>query len=370
MTGKLVLTRQIDASGWLVIGFVAKACKRRELEPVLLRARETGGTTAGDVAKHLFFAESRTVVANRLLRIADMLGLLEEHERGVFVLTPNGETAIEKGEVFVPEHGAWAVWVSEDPLLASPVLRIDPWDKDEDAFAESQKGRKDKRCFEKLPNLLVEIEDKEVVPPAAGDGIAVRIDELEKLAEEVDADASLHLEWNVQENRLGLRGKWGDEKVDSRLEPPQAPSDEVWEALLESEGLSEDWDRQRRALRVDFWTTNETERENMFRELEFEKPSVSEYGQFDTLKVPGVAITAASRDDALEWSNWRLRQRVRDFAASERYAEWLEEASEPFAEYSLDPPARAALAKLEWDPTNGRPTSRAWYLIAAEDWGL
>ena len=54
MNKHVVLKRRIAIQGWRVIGCISKAGKRKELEPILERARETGGTNAEDVAKHLF----------------------------------------------------------------------------------------------------------------------------------------------------------------------------------------------------------------------------------------------------------------------------------------------------------------------------
>lgn len=375
MNEHVVLKRRIVIQGWRVVGLVARAGRRKELEPVLRRAREkreTGGTDAGDVAEHLLFErQSRKVVASRLLRIGTEFGLLRENERR-YALTEDGERAIATGKVFVPEHGAWAVWVSEYPLFPSPVLRIEVWNDEPDAFTESRKRRDEERPFERLPDMLCEVRGTEIMPPASGDG-AVRIDDLEEQAEAVP-DGFLSLTWSVQERRLHLQGELGAgkdaRKVDSDLEAPDIPGDRIWDALLDGEGLLNHWDRQRDALRVSFGETTESERESMSRDLEFRTPSVPGFGEFEPLEVGGIAIAARSRDDAREWAAWRLGARIRDFATSERYDEWWEEAAAPFAEHRPELPTRAELAMFEWRSAAGRPAPRAWFLIAAEDWGL
>ena len=370
MNKHVVLKRPIDIQGWCVVGLVSKAGRRKELEPVLLRARETGGTNATDVAEHLFFEPSRKIVAERLLRIGTKYGLLKGNGRE-YVLTEDGERAIATDEVFVPEHGAWTVWMSEDPLLPSPLLRIEAWDEP-GAYPETRR-RLDgggERSFVELPGTIRGVQKMEITPPASEDGIAVRIGELEEKAEAVDSGVSLSLTWNVREHRLRLGGKWGGETVDSELGAPETTPDKIWEALLDGEGLSGDWDLQRSALRVSFQETTGSERESMSRDLEFRKPSVPGFGEFDPLKVGGIAIAARSRDDAREWSAWRLNARVRDFATSERYDEWRKEAAAPFAEHRPELPARAELAASEWRPVVGRPAPQAWHLIAAEDWRL
>ena len=170
MNNNIILERSVPVRCWHVLGKVAKTRKRPELMPVLLRARETGGTDARDLAEHLLFEpRSRRVVAERLLHITHTYGLVKkkEHEpgawsirgskdpfpltflpfpsalgrspspyegihgkeerNGVFALTEAGETAIDTGEVLVPEYGTWSILESEDPLLPFRILRIDPW---------------------------------------------------------------------------------------------------------------------------------------------------------------------------------------------------------------------------------------------------
>ena len=123
------LQRKIGVQCWNVIGMVARACKRPELMPVLLRARERGRTSADDVAEHLLFEQrSRRVVAQRLLHIAALYRLVTETDRW-FSLTEAGAAALDSEQVFVPEHGSWTIWASEDPLLDHPILRVDPWDE-------------------------------------------------------------------------------------------------------------------------------------------------------------------------------------------------------------------------------------------------
>ena len=129
MSRRIILERPVNVGCWRTVGQVAKAGKRAELLPVLVRAQETGGTNARDLAGHLLFEpRSRRVVADRLLHIGAAYGLLDVDSHA-FTLTEAGKEAIDTGEVFVPEDGAWTLWASDDPALPSPVLRIEPWNE-------------------------------------------------------------------------------------------------------------------------------------------------------------------------------------------------------------------------------------------------
>ena len=108
----------------------------------------------------------------------------------------------------------------------------------------------------------------------------------------------------------------------------------------------------------------------MFRDLTFESPDVSGYGKFEPLTVAGVSIMADSEDDAQSWAKWRLHARIRDFATSERYAAWCEEASAPFDHYEIELPARTQIVRELWIQTTNRPEPKFWHLAAAEDWRL
>lgn len=389
MSDGVVLMRQLTVRGWRLVGEVARASERRELDPILRRARETGGTDAEDVAEHLFFEDSRKAVAERLLRIGVALGLLQEVTAEAaragaggrvalraskdfgrkYALTESGRRAVETGRVFVPERGAWTLWTSEDPLLPSPVLGVDAWEESESALDETRNRDRERR-FAALPEWIRGVQGKEITPPATGDGSTIRVDVLEDMAETVEIDGSLNLTWSIGDNRLRLGGAWDGKEVDSSLPAPDISSDEIWLALLESVGLSNDWDSRRRVLRVSFGDASEVERETMSRDLEFAEPSVPRYGTFDSVTVYGTAIAARSGDDARRWSAWRLNARIRDFATGERYRAWWEEASAPFAEHRPEPPDRAELAESEWARSVERPSSKAWHLVAAEDWAL
>ena len=371
MSRCIILERLVSVGCWRVVGQVARTRRRTELMPVLLRAREAGGTDARDLAGHLLFdSRSRRIVAERLLRIGAVYGLLDENN-GVFVLTEAGKQAIDTEEVFVPEDGAWILWASDDPALPSPILRIEPWNEPS-AFHEIIGMKRDgagERRYETPPDWLRIIVGAPVTP-AAGHAEAVRIDRIEDHAEAVPAGGALRLRWNVGDRRLELAGSLEGRRVATELEAPSVPPDRVWRTLLDSAGLRDRWDEERQALRVSFDETDDAEREAMSRSLKFESPDLPGYGTFEPLTVPGVAITTESKADAQSWAQWRLNARIRDYATSERYAAWCKEAADPFDRYGIELPTRADLARASWTPATSRPEPRAWHLAATEDWNL
>lgn len=376
MNREINLKRAVPVRCWRVVGQIAKAKKRPELIPVLLRAREKGGTDARDLAEHLLFeSRSRKVVGERLLHIACAYGLVETEGRDrVFNLTEAGETAIETDEVLVPEYGAWTIWASEDPLLRYPILRIDPWKEpnaSEELYGKERRNAR-KRSADALPSWLREAAGKAARPGAQQNSGEIRIEDLESQAEAVYNGETLRLRWNVTDHRLQLTGNLGGDEVATELEvPPEAPEPgDIWLTLLEGRRLQERWDEDEQRLRVTFDETGDAEREAISRDLEFESPVIPGYGEFETLTVRGVPITPAIEADAQSWAKWRLQTRIQDYATSERYATWCAAAADPFDEYEVDLPSRTELFNEFSNRTANRPEPRFWHLAAAEDWRL
>jgi len=363
------LQRTIDVRCWRVIGQVAKAAKRAELIPVLLRARERGATDAGDVAEHLLFESgARRVVAQRLLQIAELYGLLEQTDRR-YGLTESGHTALATKQVFVPEHGTWTIWASEDPLLATPILRVEPW-AEPTAYDEVWGKERDiERPFEKLPRWIRDAVGVVSVPLVVG-GTPLRIDHLEDEGEVAEPEGMLRAAWDVSGARLRVDGTLDGAPVNTAIDAPAVGADAVWMQLLQSEGLSPQWDPTVRALRVGFEEAASGERESMVRGVAFGRPNIAGLRVFDNTTVDGVALRARSATDASRWAEWRLRARVRDYATAERFSAWTAEAVAPFSEFHPSTPTRQALADAAWRARTDRPTPSAWHLVAAEDWRL
>jgi hypothetical protein len=372
MNKNIVLQRTIEVQCWRVIGQVAKAEKRLELIPVLQRASDMGVTDADDIAQHLLFEPgSRRIVAARMLQMAQACRLLEDR-RGKFGLTDDGVMAIQTGRIFVPEAGAWTVWASNDPLLSGAVLRVDPWDEP-NAFDEVRGKDKDdskKRPFQTLPQWVRNTIGA-VTVPAAANGVAIRIDELQPKGESVVPKASLQLEWDVAAGMLQLVGQLQGRDVRTALQVPDVALPYIWQQMLEGEQLWPQWDESCDALRAGFADINATEREAMRSDLVFDQPNIAGFGSFDKTTVPRIALRAASAQDAQAWAEWRLQQRIRDYASDARFAKWKQEAAQPFAgEFSPRLPSRPTMARDAWKKRGERPAPGVWHIVAAEDWSM
>lgn len=371
---QIFLRRKIEVKCWRVVGDVATAKRRPELLTVLQRANELkNGTDAADAAAHLLFESvSRRAVAQRLIDIAKIYGLLEEREKRYF-LTELGADALKVKQIFIPEHGTWTVWASNDPLLEQPILRVEPW-REPTAYEEvrgKEKKAVEKRTFESLPDWLLEYEGVATAPPGSGGGGQLILLGLERKAESVaDTNASLMLEWDVSGETLSVKGRVASAEVDSTFSAEKDVLESVWIELLHREGMNDRWDADAAALRLKFNEVDFSERESMRRDIGFSSPSFGSFGVFDPMVVHDVPLQALTEDDAQDWAVWRLEQRVRDYATISRYSSWVGEAAMPFSEFEIDLPDRDSLAEKLWQARQGRPSSVHWNLVAAKDWGL
>lgn len=368
--GAIRLSREIRVECWRVIGQVAKAAKRNELLPTLLRARDLGQTDARDIAEHLLFDYgSRRVIAQRLLQLAEQYGLLVQENRQ-YRLTESGSTALETKQIFVPEHGTWTVWVSKDPLLNATILRVEPW-RESSAFDEvwgEERDKAPKRRFEKLPRWVRDAEGV-ITTPLVG-STSLRIDHLEHEGEVADAETTLRAVWDVNGARMRIVGTLGSKPVDAVASAPEIAADAVWMQLMQAEGLWSEWDETVDALRVGFDETIAGERESLVRSISFKRPDIESLGGFDATKVEGIALRARSAQDATRWAEWRLRERIKDYAITEHFGAWTADAINPFTEFDPSTPTRQKLAESAWSDRTDRPTSSTWHLVAAEDWSL
>lgn len=366
----ILLERDLRVCCWRVIGEVARSAKRAELMPVLQRAREQGKTDADDIAGHLLFdPRSRKVVAQRLLKIAALYGLLAEQNNS-FVLTEEGKQALSTEQVFVPEHGTWSLWATEDPLVPGAVLRVEPW-KEPTAYDEVWGRDRDmarERSFEKMPRWLMAAVGSTTTVDAP-DGAKLRINHLEDEGEAAEP-ASLQAAWDVTGGRLRLAGALGASQAPVALDAPRRTAEEVWRQLLESERLWPQWDETNAALRLSYDETTPQEREAMSRDVLFRQPRIKDLGEFGPVTVPRVPLRARTASDAAHWAEWRLRERVRDYATGERFGAWTADATKPFRDFAPPVPTRRELASKVWPSGGDRPSPMAWRLAAAEDWGF
>lgn len=373
------LKRTVKVHCWNVKATIARSAKRDDLMPVLKRALENDGTYAQDIAGHLLGEDvGREVVGHRLLEMCTGLGLLQRQgkkQRSRYLLSEDGQKALDDGRVMVPEEGIWTIWASDDPLFDYPVLRVEPC-RESSAYDEvlgdkKQETKKRSDSFETIPKWLTASVHKLSQPSAIGNGL-IRLDSIEPRIERTDHEAQLEVTWSPEDRNLILKGKIAKNEVNATPLAPAVSFEEVWKEVLEDNDLWSSWSRDKSCLLVSFSETKEQEREPMQRQLEFEKPRLSQFGSFDATRRP-VSIFPASQTDAQHWAEWILQNKINTYATESDYSAWCEQATLPFNEYSgvLNLPTRSELASQMWTGRhNQKNTSKIWHMMAVEDWGI
>ena len=138
---------------------------------------------------------------------------------------------------------------------------------------------------------------------------------------------------------------------------------------MESNGLKQAWDDDRKSLRVPF---PEDDRERAMRRgaRDFNYPAIPNLGQFNPARIKDIPLYPATKPDAQQWAEWLLLNKIDTYATESRFDHWLRDAIEPFLDWHPAPPTRQQLAAAQRGPAGSAPTRRYWNLQASCDWNL
>ncbi|MEN8217620.1 MAG: hypothetical protein ABFS56_14875 [Pseudomonadota bacterium] len=153
---KLVFQRSLNIQRYRILAEVARTQKRDELQAVLLLAQERGHVSAKMVADKLLGNRPETV-GKRLIQICVTHKLLVEQQSN-YILTEMGQTALKEEKIFIPERGTWEIWVTDDPLWASALIQIKPFNETQARNEIKNQKELKERCedMQDIPKWLVE----------------------------------------------------------------------------------------------------------------------------------------------------------------------------------------------------------------------
>lgn len=373
MKNDLILRRSIDIETWRVSGTLLKAQTRPDITMVLQYVKDNNSNAnAKDLAEELLFEEkARLNVAERLLRQAELLGLIEKSEQyrhTTYILTEQGEIALSNEKVFIPEEGTWEISFGRDVLLPHMLIDFKPFNEP-DAFQESKQkdklAERSKNIKPISPWIREQPSYQQDMLPFMNAKQSIRIGEIHKKGEEVQTKHQLVLEWNVSKQSIRLlNGK----EIIHQYEYRDLSQEKVWQYLLENYDWQDDWDWSRNSMAIGFNETDDQDRQQMKTNFTFDEPTIANLGTFDDFTAQDVAIHAISQEDAYQWAMWRLENSISDFADMQNYPQWQERAKAPFSEYAFRLPERNEFAENIWKKQ--LHNRKAWYLIAAYDWNI
>lgn len=370
MSNDLVLRRNIHIETWQVQGTILKAQERPDILSVLQYVAESQNATARGLAGHLLFEENaRLVVAERLLKVAELYDLVErisEYRHYFYTLTEKGELALQEKEVFIPEDGFWEISFSNDPLLPHTILDFKPF-KEPDAFQEVRNKdglEKRKQSIKTIPDWI-RSSSFNAVKPFLNQNQSIWLENIQAKGEKVSSDLQLVLEWNVPKQNIRLLK---NNKVVHQFAYRHYDQNQIWQILLKQNDWQDDWDWSKNSMAMSFEETDEKSRKTMQINLTLKQPEIEFLGKFEEFIAENITIHAINQDNAIKWAWWRFEDNINDFADEQTYQKWVEQAKMPFAEYAFRLPERNKMANLFWH--NQKHTPKSWYLISASDWQI
>ena len=375
----IVLSRTVNVRCFHIVGEVGFAQRRDELRAVIQLAADQAGQLSARVLCDQLLGGKPEAVGLRLLIACERMGLVEwdsMSRRGDSIarLTEEGHRVAEGGDVFVPERGAWTIWVAEDPLLpvVERLLRVEPF-REPSAFDEVM-GRKDKAREERrtvdLPKWVQEA-CKVHGQLGWGDGRAISMLDIEDQGEpeeRVEAHVLLTLRVSPRETpSVWLSGRLHAQDAKYEIKDAPAPNfDEVWRHCLGQR--AGDWDG--RTLAVQFANLSDTERNVFESHIGFDNWIHPVHGSFGRFQVPHVPIRPATNLDASFWANWLLVHRTQSYVRQTEFARRRDEVQALFKGYQLQFMTQEQLAVSFRKTAGARPGRKYWHLQAPLDWSL
>lgn len=376
---EIKLQRPLKIHRFRVKGTIAKAEKRPEIHSILLMAQNQHGfVSARDVSNDLLGGRPETV-GKRLLNLCVDYELLK-FDKGNYVLTPKGTSAINQQQIFVPEQGIWELWVTNDALLPTALLKIEPF-KEPSARNEKQNAKARNENIKTLPQWLHQrlINDSSLSPLVAT-GQEYRFIELAEKAEFVaNVNADVKITWITPESAqtsLQFEGTVDGKKLDYRYQTlPKLAFSEIWQQMLRQQGWwlqnnqsAEYWDFAQQTLRIPYKGLSETEQSTFLKDYKLSKPVISGFDDFDDTLIENIPIMPKDENAAGSWGFWLLDQKINNYMLSGQLEKQQQNISalKQFAEFDLIFPEQQELAQ---ELRNSNPKAY-WHLQAPLDWQL
>ncbi len=380
---EIKLQRSLKIHRFRVKGTIAKAENRPEIHSFLLLAQEQNGfVSARDVAEKLLGGRPETV-GKRLLEQCANYGLLDKQRNNGYALTDKGMVAISQEQIFVHEQGTWELWVTDDPLLPTTLLNIEPF-KEPSAHHEKHNAKARNENMKSLPQWLRQslITDTSLSSLVA-DNRQYRFINLDDKGEFIaDVNANVTATWitpELSQASLVFEGTVDGKKLNYRYQIlPKLTFLEIWQQMLEQQnwlqhaGAYEQpekyWDFQQQALRIPCKNLSNTEQSTFLKNHPFSKPEISDYGRFNDTDIKNIPIMPKDEDAAGGWGFWLLEKKVNDYILAGQFEIQQQNISglKQFAEFDLIFPEQEEFAQ---ELRNSNPKAY-WYLQAPLDWQL
>ena len=387
------LRREIAVHSFDAEATIALGRDRPELLTVARLALDAGRAITGrDVTRELLGGLPEQV-GWRVIDRCVHLGLLVQRDGGgPAAITESGVSAMEHGQVLVPEEGVFRFYFADDPLLASPLIHVAPirLPNARDTRAELRQARdRGERppAAARPPATLARIPLRQVLKSVVN-GSMFELREPAAAGEAgPDGKARLELRWEPNSApALQVTGALvapGDDKpslkadikVDVLARLGGLSYDALWSDLVEfatkvPASTLEQWRQgtKRRVLPLPIASVGEDARRSFVRDVAVPAVRFGKLGDFQPTRIQKVELVPASQADAQEWCHW-----LQWDAVSQGYATPADldaAASAIRGRFPHHSPRPMTAQDLLQRAHRERADRRAWNLLAPADLGL
>lgn len=341
----ITLSRELKVESALLHGRVSFYRRIPYIIPMLIRAREGGGSTPQAMSEHLCVGSD--VICMHILEECEKEGLVER-DGHAYNITPAGDDAISENQVPATIRNTFLVHYAPDPLLDAKhkvLLICDGGSEAGDRRARTR-GPEDPDIFggSRIKTLFGE---KHVIRIVEADSMAV-----------LESSASGRITWSLSKTKSEVVVRLDGQT--SRIDPPSTKFEYIWNELLGRLSMEDDWDTKNDRLLVCYWTLDDGERRTMKTKLHVRADSIDAFGAYDEFDVE-VDIYPADQDSAQRWAQDLLAQSVANYVTMQEFDNLKRTVAARFPEYVVEFESRESYADN---------IGFKWHIRAMEDWGF
>ncbi len=373
---KITLQRNVKIESYEVLMDIGISRKKPVYLAILKAINETGGKANSDYIAKKLLGNRPKIAAENIIRRCVSLNLVNEK----WELTDEGKKALETEMIFIPERGAYRIWITQDPFLPSRVIYKESIQEDDNINRIQFKAEFNpefKKANTPLPQEILNLIDNEInllgrsrefvkilEIYSQGRKISVKEDEL-----------ILKIIVNQQDDypKATINGELGNSDFfeNKILSDMVLTWEMVWKNLL---GIDYSrWDSKKKQLKIDFNKLSEKEKFSFLSTILFEKPQIQNYGSFDETFVENIPIVPIDLSQAQKWFDWLcLNIEPKTYCDKKRYEQFIISIKNNFIDFSdllIVPEQRrlAELIKARDLKETGKLTKNYWRIQAPID---
>ncbi len=359
---KITFKRKVPIQTWDLRLSVQKYEEHPVWLAILKLAQEgSGRTSPKKVQETLLVDKMPDLQAKLLLERGVIEGLLDER----YKLTDGGRDALEKELMPVKMRGMFTASFVDDLLIPDIVLSISephkPW-VHKKSLRPNGPARREISKAEEVPEFIRNVIDRQILVNMEAQPIIIKeVEEYGASQSFVQADLTLEFISSGHTNlRLG-------NPINRRLPVPNELNmtySQALDTLLSDFG--EDWNQEDELVFVKFDDTEITERRSFQKSFAISRPTIPDFGSFETVTTPQIKIEPKTPINAQSWFDWLLVDQLPNkYLQQSAFHEHVSKMKAKFPSHLLiDEPEQESVAE---ELFRSGDAAKAWLLQAPLD---